>query len=116
MATESHVLKWTLALRIFKSQVEKELRIALDGATWHSREHKPRNLEQSALNGLASDFADAKFDKSPRLRNELLNRIKPSATRLLLRMLFLGKWSSMRDGSDWHQGISSRGRIVRIAT
>ena len=65
-----------------QSQVEKELGMALDSAVWHGRGFEPKNLNQAALNGLASDLADTKFDKSPRLHNELLNRIKPSSNAI----------------------------------
>ena len=77
-----------------QSQVESELGLALDSAIWHSRGLKPQRLEQAELNSLASKLADARFGKSPRLKNELLNRIRPSsnavaAQNALLRRMAL---------------------------
>ena len=55
---------------------------------------EPRKLEQAELNSLASELADAQFGESPRLENELLNRIRPSsnavaAQNALLRRMAL---------------------------
>ena len=77
-----------------QDRIENELGLALDSATWRGQGLEPRRLNQAELNSLASDLADAGFDKSPRLHNELLNRIKPSsnavaAQNALLRRMAL---------------------------
>ena len=77
-----------------QGQVENELGVALDSAIWCGQGLEPQRLEQAELNSLASDLADARFDKSPRLHNELLNRIRPSsnavaAQNALLRRMAL---------------------------
>ena len=77
-----------------EEQIERELQRALDGATWHVPDRAPASLDRAQLNGLASDLADARFPDAPRLRNELLNRLKPSsnaaaAQNALLRRMVL---------------------------
>ena len=64
-----------------QGKLESELARAFDGASWRSRladDAKP--LSPAERNGLASDLADARFPQAPRLRNELLNRMKPSSS------------------------------------
>ena len=77
-----------------QGQVESELSLALDSAVWRGRGLEPRKLEQAELNSVASELADARFGESPRLKNELLNRIRPSsnavaAQNALLRRMAL---------------------------
>lgn len=77
-----------------QGQLEGELRRAFDSAMWHCEHAKPKPLLHAELNSLASDLADARFKKSPRLRNELLCRVKPSsnavaAQNALLRRMVL---------------------------
>ena len=77
-----------------QGQVEIELGLALDSAVWHGRGLEPQKLEQAELNSLASELAGARYGKSPRLKNELLNRIRPSsnavaAQNALLRRMAL---------------------------
>ena len=77
-----------------QGQVETELGLALDSAVWRGRGLEPKQLEQAELNSLASKLADAQFGESPRLKNELLNRIRPSsnavaAQNALLRRMAL---------------------------
>ncbi len=77
-----------------QGQVESELSLALDSAVWRGRGLEPQKLEQAELNSLASKLADARFGESPRLKNELLNRIRPSsnavaAQNALLRRMAL---------------------------
>ena len=74
--------------------VESELVKAFDGALWHGNGRKPKQFVRGKLNGLASDLADRRFPESPRLRNELLNRSRPSsnavaAQNVLLRRMAL---------------------------
>ena len=77
-----------------QGQVESELGLALERAVWHGRGLEPQVLEQAELNSLASELADAQFGESPHLKNELLNRIRPSsnavaAQNALLRRMAL---------------------------
>ena len=77
-----------------QGQVENELGLALDSAIWRGQGLEPQRLEQAELNSLTSDLADARFNKSPSLHNELLNRIRPSsnavaAQNALLRRMAL---------------------------
>ena len=77
-----------------QGQIETELGLALDSAVWRGRGLEPQQLEQAELNSLASKLADARFGESPRLKNELLNRIRPSsnavaAQNALLRQMAL---------------------------
>ena len=77
-----------------QEQVEGELGLALDLAIWRGRGLESQKLEQAELNSLASELADARFGESPHLKNELLNRIRPSsnavaAQNALLRRMAL---------------------------
>ena len=77
-----------------QGQVEHELGLALDSAMWRGQGLEAQQFHQAELNSLASNLADARFDKSPHLHNELLNRIRPSsnavaAQNALLRRMAL---------------------------
>ena len=79
-----------------QDQIENQLGLALDSTLWRGRGLEPQQLQQAELNGLASKLADARFDNSPRLHNELLNRIRPSsnavaAQNALLRRMCLNE-------------------------
>ena len=76
--------------------IESELDRGFDSALWHTEDFPAERLTQAQLNGLASDLADRRFHASPRLNNELLNRVKPSsnavaAQNLLLRRMALNE-------------------------
>ena len=62
-----------------RGYIESELRRAFDGALWYAKDREAERLTQAQLNGLASDLADRRFSMTPRLHNELLNRVKPSS-------------------------------------
>lgn len=62
-----------------QAKLEAEIQKSFDSALWHLRYEKPQHFVRSQLSGLASDLADNRFDQSPRIRNELLNREKPSS-------------------------------------
>ena len=62
-----------------QDRIVNELDQTLDSAIWHGGGLEPQQLEQAELNSLASKLADARFDESPRLKNELLNRVRPSS-------------------------------------
>ena len=74
-------------------QIDSRVQHALDTAMWFQRDHEPTTYRYSELSALVSRLADAKFYKSPKLFNELLNRDKPSGSavgarnQLLRRMV-----------------------------
>ena len=79
-----------------QNQLEDELQKAFDNADWYCKGKKTKGLIQAELNSLASDLADERFNKSPVVFNELLNRIKPSgsavgAQKLLLRGMVMNE-------------------------
>ena len=81
-------------LAALQGQVESELHRAFDSARWYRKHYPPRSHRHADLNGLASDLADKRFEKCPRLHNELLNRDKPSGSAVagqnaLLRRMVL---------------------------
>lgn len=62
-----------------QGQLEEEIRRAFDNATWYQKNHKPQQWFHAELNNVASELAGRRFPQSPRLNNELLNRVKPSS-------------------------------------
>lgn len=62
-----------------QGQLEEELSAAFDHATWYMKNHKPQKWDQAEINNAASDLAAKRFPLSPKINNELLNRIKPSS-------------------------------------
>ena len=77
-----------------REQIGHELHRALGTAVWRTPGGPPSVLSPAQLNGLASDLADRRFFCTPVIRNELLNRIKPSnnaaaAQNALLRQMVL---------------------------
>lgn len=93
-----------------QTRIETETRRAFGNAGWFRKNHSMQELQQSELNTMASELADARFDKSPILHNELLNRQKPSVSavsaqkKLLYRML--GKEEEPRLGIDGYPAES----------
>lgn len=80
-------------LAALQAMLETELHKSFDNALWFRKNHQPENMRQADLNSIASELADRRFDKCPRLHNELLNRQKPSSNavaaqnNLLRRMI-----------------------------
>lgn len=72
-----------------QGQLEAELNRAYSNADWYVGRKGPVRLNSSDLNGLASDLASDRFPQSPRIRNELLNRIKPSSSAVSGQNLLL---------------------------
>lgn len=64
------------------ARVETELELAFESALWRMDEREPGPLRGFERNQLASDIADKLFGKSPKLKNELLNRTKPSSNAI----------------------------------
>lgn len=83
-------------LAALQALLEAELHKAFDNALWFRKSHQPKRLRQADLNGIASELADRRFEQSPRLHSELLNRQKPSsnaiaAQNILLRRMVLNE-------------------------
>ena len=64
---------------VLQGQLEEEIRRAFDNATWYQKNRKPQQWFHAELNNVASELAGRRFPQSPRLNNELLNRVKPSS-------------------------------------
>ena len=63
---------------------------------WFRKYHHPKRLRQADLNSIASELANRRFEESPCLHNELLNRQKPSSNAIaaqnnLLRHMVLNE-------------------------
>ena len=71
--------------------IESELNQAFGAALWYSKDCPPKCFTEAELNGLASDLAGRRFHASPRLNNELLNRVKPSSNAVAARNFLLRK-------------------------
>ena len=114
LSRELHALEWVdvntpellgdriarteMRLRIesIEERIESEAERAFDNAAWHFSDGKERRLKLSELSAAASDLADNRFKKSPRVFNELLNRIAPSSSaaagrNALLRRMILNE-------------------------
>lgn len=63
-----------------QGQLEAELNHAFSKATWYLKNDKPKEYLYAELNLIASNLTDERFNKAPKVHNELLNRIKPSAS------------------------------------
>jgi len=79
-------------IAICQNKLENELRKTFDSATWYMKYHSPKPLSHRELNIQASIIAEKRFDKSPIIQSELLNRIKISsnaakARKILLRLM-----------------------------
>src|SRR3546814_2893990 len=82
----------TARLAALQGQLESELHKAFDGAQWFRKHHSPKIYRHAALNSLASELADRRFDKCPKLHSELLNRQKPSSSAVAAQnMLQIGR-------------------------
>jgi hypothetical protein len=62
-----------------QGQLETELNRAFDKALWFRKGIPPEELSRKGLSVLTSALADSRFAQSPKVHNELLNRIKPSS-------------------------------------
>jgi len=67
---------------VLQGQLEEEIRRAFDNATWYLKNHQPHRWYHAELNNVASELASKRYPRSPRLNNELLNRIKPSSNAI----------------------------------
>jgi hypothetical protein len=83
-------------LATLQGQLESELHKAFDNAQWFRKYYSPKPYPRAELNSLASELADNRFDRCPKLHNELLNRQKPSSNAIaaqnaLLRRMVLNE-------------------------
>ena len=69
-------------LAALQALLEMELHKAFDNALWFRKNRQPKRLRQADLNSIASELADRRFEQSPCLHNELLNRQKPSSNAI----------------------------------
>ena len=67
-------------LEAISHQIEQEVWQLLNGAIWRVDSKDYRKLTWTGINELASELADRRFDKTPHIYNELLNRDKPSSS------------------------------------
>ena len=84
------------ALRGFMAS---ELSRALDSAHWYSQELRGEQCNQARRNTLASIMAKNRFCSSPELRNELLNRVKPSSNAVAARNALLRRMA-LHEGEE----------------
>ena len=83
-------------LAALQALLETELHKAFDNALWFRKNYRPKRLRQADLNSIASELASHRFEESPYLHNELLNRQKPSSSAIaaqnnLLRRMVLNE-------------------------
>ncbi|MCY4227322.1 MAG: ATP-binding protein [Gammaproteobacteria bacterium] len=64
---------------ILQGQLEEEFQRAFENASWYQEKHEPKQWHHADLNNIASQLAAKRYHQSPRLNNELLNRIRPSS-------------------------------------
>ncbi len=72
-----------------RGYMASELSRALDSAYWYSGKFTGEECNQARRNTLASELAKERYCSSPRLRNELLNRVKPSGSAAAARNALL---------------------------
>lgn len=74
-----------------QGQLETELANAFDNAEWYHQDIIPTPFQRSELTSFASKLAAKRFKKTPKLHNELLNRIKPSSNAVAAQNILLKK-------------------------
>lgn len=82
------------SISALQGRIESGLNQAFNNALWYSRHKIASVLSHPQLNSLASDLVDRRFSRAPKIRNELLNRIRPSsnaiaAQNVLMRRMVL---------------------------
>lgn len=71
------------------TNLEEDLQSAFDTADWVLPDGEQRSLGLRAINSLASELADKRYPTSPKVFNELLNRIKPSSNAVAAQKILL---------------------------
>lgn len=82
-----------------QTRLESEIQRTFNSALWHLRYEKSQSFSQSELSGLASDLADNRFEESPIIKSELLNREKPSANAVAAQNALLRRMA-LEEGRD----------------
>ena len=82
-----------------RGYIEGELARAFDCALWHTKGQRGEPLTQAQLNGLASRLADGRFSETPRIHNELLNRVRPSSNAIAAQN-FLLRRMALHEGEE----------------
>jgi len=92
--------------------LEAELNNAFAKATWYLKHYETKERCHAELNQIASELADNRFHKSPLIHNELLNRIKPSASAISAQNSLL-RCMVMNEGKErlGIQGYPSEGGL-----
>ena len=72
-----------------RGYIEGELSRAFNNAVWHAHKRRATQLNFAALNGLASELADRRYPQSPKIHNELLNRVRPSSNAVAAQNVLL---------------------------
>ena len=72
-----------------QGHLESELARAFDSVSWSYRGATSNFLRYAEVNSFASDLADARFKKAPRIHSELLGRMKPSSNAVAARNTLL---------------------------
>ena len=84
---------------MLRELVEADLGRAFYDAKWHVRNVIPRRLRRSELNSLASELVSRRFREAPQIRNELLNRVKPSGNAVAARNILL-RHMALNEGEE----------------
>ena len=75
--------------------IQNEISDALDGSMWFIKGYPAKILLSYAeLNSLASELANKRFNKSPKINNELLNRDKPSSNAVAAQNALIRRMAS----------------------
>lgn len=96
------------------SDLEEELRAGFANADWYVTGERVELSAGSSLSRLASDLADQRYNKAPRIHSELLNRQKPSSNtqagvrELMHAMISLSDKPALGiEGFPVHRGLYS---------
>lgn len=84
-------------------QLDGLMREAVGSATWYLNGQAVGVLGTAGVSKLASELADRAFLKTPILRNELINRTRPSANAVAATRILMHRMVS--DGTKPHLGI-----------
>lgn len=79
-----------------QGRLEAELNRAFDHANWYIKGGTVKELTKKELSVLTSNITDERYSASPKIHNELLNRVKPSSSAIaaqnaLLRQMVIGE-------------------------